>query len=98
MSSKELDNIIAGIAKGLPFDMRWGGYIVSEALKYEQPGVSAMRLAAVALEAAVLHPEWAIAAVQELHRSGMLATYPTEEIQAEAERMVRLAFIERSEQ
>lgn len=97
MNRKELDDFAIGIGQGLPFDMRWGGYVVSEALKHPQPGVGAMRIAAVALEAAVRHPEWAIAAVQELHRSGMLVTYPAAEIQAEADRMVSFAYIERSE-
>lgn len=94
---KELDAIALAFAQGLPFDMRWGGYIATEALK-RPDGSGALRVAATVLEAAVRHPEWAIAAVRELRASGNLHMYPTAEIEAEAERLVMLSFIERSQQ
>lgn len=91
------DSVAMFFAQGLPFDERWGGYIVSEANR-RPDGSGALKVAAIVLEAAVRHPEWAVAAVQELRVSGGKFAYPAEEVTSEADRLVRLAFIPRSEQ
>lgn len=93
---EELDAFAHSIGQGLPFHLRWGGYIATESGR----SVSApIKVAATVLEAAVRHPEWAIAAVQALRASPwMNNAYPAEDIDREAERLVSLAYIERSEQ
>lgn len=95
-SREELDTFARGIGQGLPFELRWGAYIATES----QRSVSApLKVAATVLIAAVTHPEWAIAAVRTMREAhGFINPFPAEELAAEVERLVSLAYIERSQQ